>query len=198
MHTTTAGPADAPAQRPMRADARRNRARILEVAARALAADVDVPLDTIADEAGVGIGTLYRHFPHRNALVEAVYRNEVELLCDAAPELLGHGRPAVEALREWVDRFVGYAATKRGLGAALKEAVGPDAPLFTEVRASILQALAVLLDAGAADGSVRDDVAADDVMRAMWAVWLVPDGPEWEGQVRRLLDLVVDGLRFRG
>jgi AcrR family transcriptional regulator len=192
----TGSPPVTASARPLRADARRNRARLLAVATAALTEDGDVPLETIAERACVGIGTLYRHFPHRGALVEAAYRQEVTELCEAAPALLAEGRPAVEALREWMGRFVRYAATKRGLGAALRSAVGQDSPLFGETRASILEALAVLLAAGAADGSVRSDVAADDVMRVMWGVWLVPDGPEWDSQVRRLLDLVVDGLRF--
>lgn len=182
--------------RPLRADARRNRDRLLAVATEALAKDVEVPLETIAERAGVGIGTLYRHFPSRDALIEAAYRHEVAELCDAAPALLQADRPAVDALREWMGRFVGYAATKRGLGGALRAAVGPDSALFGETRASILGALATLLDACRAEGSVRADVDADDVMRAMWGVWLVPDGPEWDAQVRRLLDLVVCGLRF--
>ena len=182
--------------RPLRADARRNRDRLLTVAAEALMTDVEVPLETVAERAGVGIGTLYRHFPNRDALVEAVYRHEVEALCDAAPDLLRGDGPAVEALREWMGRFVGYAATKRGLGAALRAAVGSESPLFAETRQRILDALATLLDACRAEGSVRADADADDVMRAMWGVWLVPDGPEWDAQVRRLLDLVVNGLRF--
>ena len=182
--------------RPLRADARRNRDRLLAVAAEALLADVEVPLETVAERAGVGIGTLYRHFPNRDALVEAVYRHEVEALCDAAPDLLRGDGPAVEALREWMGRFVRYAATKRGLGAALRAAVGSESPLFAETRLRILGALATLLDACRAEGSVRADADADDVMRAMWGVWLVPDGPEWDAQVRRLLDLVVNGLRF--
>ncbi|GEN79790.1 TetR/AcrR family transcriptional regulator [Actinotalea fermentans] len=182
--------------RPLRADARRNRDRLLAVAAEALLADVEVPLETVAERAGVGIGTLYRHFPNRDALVEAVYRHEVEALCDAAPDLLRGDGPAVDALREWMGRFVRYAATKRGLGAALRAAVGSESPLFAETRQRILGALAILLDACRAEGSVRADADADDVMRAMWGVWLVPDGPEWDAQVRRLLDLVVNGLRF--
>ena len=182
--------------RPLRADARRNRDRLLAVAAEALLADVEVPLETVAERAGVGIGTLYRHFPNRDALVEAVYRHEVEALCDAAPDLLRGDGPAVEALREWMGRFVRYAATKRGLGAALRAAVGSESPLFAETRLRILGALATLLDACRAEGSVRADADADDVMRAMWGVWLVPDGPDWDAQVRRLLDLVVNGLRF--
>lgn len=182
--------------RPLRADARRNRDRLLVVAAEALTADAEVPLETVAERAGVGIGTLYRHFPNRDALVEAVYRHEVEALCDAAPDLLRGDGPAVEALREWMGRFVRYAATKRGLGAALRAAVGSESPLFAETRQRILGALATLLDACRAEGSVRADADPDDVMRAMWGVWLVPDGPEWDAQVRRLLDLVVNGLRF--
>ena len=182
--------------RPLRADAQRDRDRLLEVAAQALPQDVGTPLETIAERAGVGIGTLYRHFPSRDALVEAVYRHEVEELCDAAPQLLADGRPALDALREWVDRFVRYAATKRGLGGALRAAVGSDAPLFSETRTRLVHALTVLLEACRAEGSVRTDVDARDVMLAMSGVWLVPDGPEWDAQVRRLLDLVVDGLRY--
>lgn len=181
--------------KPLRADARRNRDRLLNVAAQALTQDVDVPLETIADRAGVGIGTLYRHFPSRDALIEAVYRQEVEDLCDAAPALLV-SRPPVDALREWMSRFVHYAATKRGLGAALRDAVGSDSPMFTETRVRILGALTVLLDAGRAEGTLRDDVDGEDAMLAMWGVWVVPDGPRWEAQVRRLLDLVVDSLRY--
>ena len=182
--------------RPQRADAQRNRACLLAVASTALTEDDEVPLETIAERAGVGIGTLYRNFPHRNALIEAAYRHEVEALCDAAPELLRAGRPAVDALREWMSRFVHYAATKRGMSAALRAAVGSDSPLFGETRARIIGALAVLLDAGRSDGSVRTDVDAEDILRAMGAVWLVPDGDEWDPQVRRLLDLLVDGLRY--
>lgn len=185
-----------PAERPQRADARRNRARLLDVATQALTQDGEVPLETIAERAGVGIGTLYRHFPSRGALVQAAYRQEVQALCDAAPQLLGPDRPAVESLREWMGRFVHYAATKKGLGAALRSTLASDSRLFGETSTRILGALTALLDAGHADGSLRTDVSADDVMRAMWGVWLVPDGDQWQTQVRRLLDLVVDGLRF--
>ncbi|WP_258726912.1 TetR/AcrR family transcriptional regulator [Cellulomonas sp. NS3] len=184
------------ADRPLRADARRNRDRLLAVAAEVLTKDVDVPLETIAERAGVGIGTLYRHFPNRDALIEAVYRHEVEELCDAAPLLVGGDGPALDGFREWVRRFVGYAATKRGLGGALRNAVGSDSPLFDQTRTRLIGALTVLLDACRAEGSVRTDVDARDVMLAMSGVWLVPDGPEWDAQVRRLLDLVVDGLRY--
>ncbi|WP_250445268.1 TetR/AcrR family transcriptional regulator [Actinotalea sp. C106] len=182
--------------KPLRADAQRNRDRLLAVATAALLEDVDTPLETIAERAQVGIGTLYRHFPNRDVLVEAVYRHEVEELCDAAPVLLDGDRPAIEALREWAGHFVRYAAAKRGLAATLRAAVGSDSPLFAETRERIVGALDVLLEACRAEGSVRTDVGAEDVVLAMSAVWLVPDGDHWDAQVRRVLDLVVDGLRF--
>ncbi|WP_202628083.1 TetR/AcrR family transcriptional regulator [Cellulomonas sp. APG4] len=180
--------------KPLRADARRNRDKLVAVATEALLRDVEVPLETIAEQAGVGIGTLYRHFPNRDALVEAVYRHEVEELCEAAPALLD-GRPALDALREWAEHFVRYAATKRGLAPTLRNAVGSDSPLFSETRERIRRALAVLLDAGKAEGSVRADVDSEDVMIAISAVWMVPDGAQWDAQVRRVIDLVVAGLR---
>lgn len=186
----------APAAKPLRADAARNRARLLAVAAEALAEDPDTPLEAIAQRAGVGIGTLYRHFPERGALVEAAYRQEVTALCDAAPALLGQVRPAADALREWMARFVRYAATKRGMGAALRTAVGSDSSLFAETRTRIIAAIDVLLDAGRADGSVRGDVDGEQVMLAMGCVWNVPDSDRWAERVRGLLDLVVDGLRY--
>ena len=116
-----------------------HKGRFLQVcAATALSHDGDVPLESIAEQAGVGIGTLYRHFPNRNALVEAAYRQEVQQLCGAAPQLLGPDRPAVEALREWMGRFVRYAAAKRGMGAALRAAVGSDSPLFGRSQITVL------------------------------------------------------------
>jgi AcrR family transcriptional regulator len=182
--------------KPLRADAARNRARLLQCAVAALADDGDAPLESIAQQAGVGIGTLYRHFPERSALVEAAYRQEVTELCDAAPALLGQDRPAVEALREWMGRFVRYAATKRGMGAALRTAVGSDSSLFADTKARIVAAIDVLLAAGRADGSVRPDVDGEQVMLAMGGVWNVPDSDRWAERVRGLLDLVVDGLRY--
>ncbi|NHT19415.1 TetR/AcrR family transcriptional regulator [Cellulomonas sp. IC4_254] len=189
-------PVERPAARPLRADAARNRARLLQCAATALAEDGDAPLESIAQQAGVGIGTLYRHFPERSALVEAAYRQEVSALCDAAPALLDGDRPAVEALRDWMGRFVQYAATKRGMGAALRTAVGSDSSLFADTKAGIVAAIDELLAAGRADGSVRPDVDGEQVMLAMGGVWNVPDSDRWAERVRGLLDLVVDGLRY--
>lgn len=191
--SATAGPAD----RPLRADARRNRDALLAAAVDAFAHEgADVPLETIAARAGVGVGTLYRNFPDRNALVEAAYRHEVEALCERAPALLAASESGLVALREWMSRFVGYAAAKQGMKEALRAAIGSEGTLFSETRELILAALGELLTAGARDGSVRADVDAGDVWRAMGAVWNVPSGDQWEEHVRRLLDLVLDGLRF--
>ena len=194
--TTTAATTAGGAGRPLRADARRNRDRLLAVATEALRDDVEIPLETIAERAGVGIGTLYCHFPHRDALIEAAYRHEVEELCDAAPVLLATAPDAITALREWADRFVGYVATKRGLAGALRTALGSDTTLFTETRDRITGALNLLLEACRAEGSVRADIEASDVLLTLGGVWTVPDGPQWESQVRRVLDLVVGGLRY--
>ena len=181
-----------PVTRQLRADAQRNRDRLLDTAARAFATTgPEVALETIAKDAGVGIGTLYRHFPTRDALVEAVYRNELARLCEAAPELL-RAQPADAALRAWMDRFVGYMATKRGLADALRALVGPGGNPFAESRARLCSALSRLLAAGAEAGTVRADVAAEDVLASLSGLTLVATEP---AQAERLLDLLMDGLR---
>ncbi|MFN8634737.1 MAG: TetR/AcrR family transcriptional regulator [Chloroflexota bacterium] len=183
--------------RPLRADAQRNREKLLAAATRAFADEgEDVALETVAVRAGVGIGTLYRHFPNRDALVVAAYQHEVDQLCAAAEQLLG-AQPADQALRAWAERFADYVATKRSMGEALRTAVSSsDAPVFAETRDRIIRALRLLLDAGAADGSLRVDVSCEDVMRIVNACWYVPDGPDWRNAVGRMLDLVIDGLRY--
>jgi AcrR family transcriptional regulator len=182
--------------RPLRADAKRNRDNLLDAATQAFAEDgQDVALEVIAARAGVGIGTLYRHFPNRNALVEEAYRHEVDALCSSAPTLLATLAPDL-ALHAWMERFAQYVVTKRGMGEALRSAVASDSPLFSHTRDKIVGALALLLEAGAAGGSLRGDVDPEDVMRAMSAVWHLPMGPGWQDHVRRLLDLLVDGLRY--
>jgi AcrR family transcriptional regulator len=183
--------------RPLRADAQRNREKLLTAATVAFAEDgEDVALEAISARAGVGIGTLYRHFPSREALIVAAYQQEVDSLCAAARGLQA-SQPADEALRAWADRFADYVATKRSMGAALRTAVASDSPLFAETRARILGALRRLLDAGAADGTLRIDVDPADVMCVVNAIWFLPDGPEWRETVGRMLDLVIDGLRYR-
>jgi AcrR family transcriptional regulator len=182
--------------RPLRADARANRDRLIETAARLFAADgVDVPLESVAKQAGVGIGTLYRHFPTRDALVEAVYRQEVDRICEAADELLRR-LPPDEALDAWLHRFVSYAATKRGLAGALQSIMASDERLYASTRERLLAAVTALLGAAVAAGTVRDDLPPDDLLLAINGVWLIPDGPTWTARAERLLHVVMDGLRF--
>lgn len=183
--------------RPLRADAQRNRDKLLAAATEAFAAEGEgVALESVAARAGVGIGTLYRHFPNRDALIVAAYQHEVDSLCAAAEELLG-SRPADEALEAWAERFADYIAAKRGMGDALRTAVSSsDSPVFVDCRGRILGALRLLLAAGAADGTLRADVDPEDVMRVVNASWYLTDGPEWRATVGRMLGLVIDGLRY--
>lgn len=184
--------------RPMRADAQRNRERLLQVAVQAFArADgTNVTLDAIARDAGVGIGTLYRHFPTREALVEAAYRNELARLCDAAPELLA-SMGADKALRTWMDRFVEYMTTKRGMADALHAVIASGGDPFSESRQRLVGAITALLQAGAAAGTVRSDVAPADVLASLSGVTLAAGDPSQREQAGRLLDLIMDGLRYR-
>jgi AcrR family transcriptional regulator len=174
-----------------RADARRNREKLLAAAGELFATvGTEVSLDAVAKRAGVGIGTLYRHFPTRDALVEAAYRAEVEHLCEAAEALLAANPPDV-ALERWMERFVAYAETKKGMRGALTQIVAGGSDVYAESRVQILSALGELLAAGVAAGVLRSDVTADDVWRAMGPVWSTDD-PD---QIATLLKLLMDGLR---
>jgi AcrR family transcriptional regulator len=179
----------------MRADAQKNREKLLSAALAAFTrSGADASLDAIAREAGVGIGTLYRHFPSREALVLAAYRQEVDTLCDAATELLDV-MPADRALREWMDRLACYVIAKRGLADALQAATAADTATLPPVYGQVVTALDALLDAGVRAGTIRSDLSADDVLRAMSGLMqLNPEG-DWQDQARRLLDLLMDGLR---
>jgi AcrR family transcriptional regulator len=183
--------------RPKRADAQRNRDRLLEVAVSAFSHDgPDVTLESIAIDAGVGIGTLYRHFPTREALIEAAYRSELARLCAAVPELI-QTLPADVALRTWMDRFIDYLATKHGMAEALRRVIASGGNPFAESRESLLGAIASLLQAGAAQGVLRGDIDPADVMFGISGVSLVAGAPEQRDQAGRLLDLLLDGLRYR-
>jgi AcrR family transcriptional regulator len=183
--------------RPLRADAQRNRDRLLEVAVGAFSdGGSDVTLDAIAKQAGVGIGTLYRHFPTREALVEATYRNELARLCDAAGELLDTQRPE-DALRTWMDRFVDYMTTKRGMADALRAVIASGGNPFAQSRDRLLAAITTLLTAGAQAGAVRSDIAPADVLASLSGVSLAAGEPAQREQAGRLLDLIMDGLRYR-
>jgi AcrR family transcriptional regulator len=185
-----------PAPRPLRADARRNRDAVLAAAAAAFSAQgVDASLEDIAREAGVGVGTLYRHFPTREALVFGVYSREVELLADSARQYAAELPPA-EALREWMRRFVQYAATKRGLIDMLRVMMRDESEVFDQIKEQIRQAATTLLDAAARSGDIRTDMTAEDLTRSMGGICMASDpsaGPECAS---RLVDLVYDGLRF--
>lgn len=183
--------------RPLRADALRNRQRLLDAAVRAFShAGPEVTLDSIAKEAGVGIGTLYRHFPTRETLVEAAYRNELAKLCDAAPELLA-SLPPDRAVRAWMDRFIDYLSTKRGMADALRLVIASGANPYAQSRDRLVAALNLLLAAGGAAGTVRADVTPADVLAGLSGISLVAGEPDQREQAGRLLDLLMDGLRHR-
>jgi len=183
--------------RPLRADAQRNRDRLLDVAVRAFSGDgPDVPLEAIAKEAGVGIGTLYRHFPTREALIDAAYRSELARLCDSAEDLL-RDMPPEAALRAWMDRFADYMTTKRGMGDALRALIASGGDPFSESRDRLTAAITTLLRAGAAAGTLRPDTEPDDVLVSLSGISLATAGPERREQAGRLLDLLMDGLRPR-
>ena len=183
--------------KPLRADAQRNRDRLLAVAVRAFSEDgPDVTLESIARDAGVGIGTLYRHFPTREALVEAVYRNELARLCDAAADLL-RARPPDQATRAWMDRFIDYMITKRGMADALRALIASGGDPFAQSRGRLLGAITMLLAAGAAAGAMRGDVEPGDVLASLSGVSLAAGETAQRDQARRMLDLLMDGLRYR-
>jgi AcrR family transcriptional regulator len=182
--------------RRLRADAQRNREQLLAAAVTAFSADgPEVTLESIARSAGVGIGTLYRHFPSREALVDAAYRSELTRLCDSVPGLL-ESRPADRALRTWLELFGEYMTTKRGMADALRMVVASGGDPFAESRSRLLSAFAALLAAGAADGSLRADVDAADVLASASGIWLAAGERAQRAQARRLIDLLLDGLRY--
>ena len=182
--------------RPLRADARRNRDALLVAAAAQFAErGVESPLEDIARRAGVGIGTLYRHFPTRDALIADVYRREVDLLCGGVDELIAT-LPADEALAVWMSRFVGYVATKRGLAVALKSMVNDNSDLFARSRAHINESMARLVHAAVEAGLVRTDADPEDVLQAMSGFCMFSQQAGWQEQAQRLVNLLVDGLRF--
>jgi AcrR family transcriptional regulator len=183
------------AVRKPRIDAQRNRERLIDAAKGAFAeAGPDVSLEEIARRAEVGIGTLYRHFPTRGAVVEAVYRREVQQLADAAERLLANHTP-VEALGAWLKLFVDYMATKKVIAPALGSVAGGVSELYAASGVVMRAAVERLLAAAMAAGEIRSDVEAADVMQALIGFALGASGPDWEARTLRLIDIMMDGLR---
>ena len=176
-----------------RADATQNRARILAAAREHIVSTDDLRLNEIAKAAGVGQGTLYRHFPTREALLVEVYRDDVDTLVAAAPALLAERAP-LEALAAWFRRVADYAKVKRGVFGAVTSAVQSD--LSGHSLGPIGDAITTLLDAGKADGTVRDDADARDVILLIGYLTRL-DETEWDTRANHLLDIILDGLRRR-
>ena len=178
-----------------RTDARRNRERILEVAKEAFTRlGSGASLDDMATEAGVGPGTLYRHFPTRDALIEAVYRSEVEKLA-AAERKFSQSLPPVEALRAWMLLFVDYVATKHLIAPALNTLVGGASKLYEGSRGQIQGAIDALVKRAIRSGDIRKDLHAFDLLRALIGVSNVAIGPDWQQSARRLVDILIAGSR---
>src|SRR5712671_1644461 len=183
------------APRKPRTDAQRNRERILEVAKEAFTrSGANASLDDIAKEAGVGAGTLYRHFPTRDALIEAVYRTEVEKLAAAEKKFSGN-LPPIEALRAWMLLFVDYIATKQIIAPALNTFVGGPAKLYEGSRAQIAGAIQALVKRAVESGDIRGDLDPFDLLRALIGVCNVASSPDWLQSARRLVDILIIGSR---
>jgi AcrR family transcriptional regulator len=183
------------AGRKPRTDAQRNRERILEVAKEAFTASgADASLDDIAKEAGVGAGTLYRHFPTRAALLEAVYRTEVEKLA-AAERKFAETMSPVEALRAWMLLFVDYIEAKHIIAPALNTLVGGPSKLYEGSRAQVQGAIDALVKRAIKSGDIRKDLDPFDLLRALIGVSNVASGPDWQQSARRLVDILIIGSR---
>lgn len=186
----------AKATRKPRADSLRNRERLLSAAREVFSAGgPDASLEAVAREAGVGIGTLYRHFPTREALFQAVYRREADQMVDLANRLLNDAEP-VEALRRWLHANVGMVATKKGMLAALAPAAGSSSELYEETWARLAASVGQLMQRAVEAGEIRNDIGPEDMMRAFIGMCYTREQPAWQETVMRLLDIFVDGLRL--
>jgi len=180
-----------------RADALRNRERVLEAAKAVFSAGgAEASLEAVAKYAGVGIGTLYRHFPTREALYEAVYRREVDQLGDLADSLKDDAEP-VEALRRWISSNIEFVATKKGMATALAVAAHGLPHLQSLSFERLTQAIGALLERAVKAGEIRADVSPEDVLRTLVGMCYLHDQPGWQSTVVRLMDVFVDGLRVR-
>jgi len=182
-------------RRKPRTDAQRNRERILEVAKEAFTRrGANASLDDIAKETGVGAGTLYRHFPTRDALIEAVYRTEVEKLA-AAERKFAEAMPPIEALRAWMLLFVDYIATKQIIAPVLNTFVGGPTKLYEGSRSRIQGAIDGLVKRAIKSGDMRKDLEPFDLLRALIGVSHVASSPDWQQSAKRLVDILISGSR---
>src|SRR6201981_3193102 len=185
-------------KRKPRADAIRNRERVLEAAKSVFSqGGPEASLEAVARRAGVGIGTLYRHFPTREALYEAVYRREVEQLVELAKTLVETKIAPVEALRRWLRAGVEFMATKKGMAAALAMAAHGSSELVAYSLDRLTWAVRQLLQRAAAAGDIRGDIDPEDLLRALVGMCYAHDRPGWQAKVLRLVDVLIDGLRRR-
>jgi AcrR family transcriptional regulator len=181
-----------------RADGVRNRDRLLEVAKAAFTREgTDINLDDIAKRAGFGVGTLYRHFPTRDALIEAVYRAEVERLAEAATRLSQRHSP-LEALREWMRLFVDYIGTKQLIAPALNAMVGGPSQLYATSGELVITAIQSLVGRAVKSGDIRPDLDPIDLLRALVGVANVAASPNWEASAKRLIDILLLGSKPAG
>ncbi|MEG9437526.1 TetR/AcrR family transcriptional regulator [Edaphobacter sp. HDX4] len=184
-----------PAVRKLRADAQRNRERILEIARLAFRLHgAEASLDDIARQAGIGPGTLYRHFPTRDALIEAVYRSEVEKLT-AASERCAATMPPLEALRAWMLLFIDHVADKRLIIPAMETVAGGSMRLIEGARGLIHGAFLTLVQRAIRNGDLRSDTEPDDFIRTLVGVFHTTALPGWEASARRIVDILIEGSR---
>jgi AcrR family transcriptional regulator len=184
-----------PGTRLLRADATRNRNQLLEVATRVFAsAGTEPSMRAIAREAGVGIATLYRHFPTRESLVDAVYRDQVARLTDGARELLAQ-LPPPAALRRWMDLFGDWIAAKNGMPGTLLAMTESGEIAHAQTQAGLLAAIDDILNAGRVTGQLRADVTADDIAASLIGIFTVARPPGHHARASRLLNILTDGLR---
>jgi AcrR family transcriptional regulator len=184
-----------PAVRKPRTDAQRNRERILEVAKEAFTqSGANASLDDISKQAGVGPGTLYRHFPTREELIEAVYRTEVEKLA-AAEQTLAETMPPLDALRAWMLLFVDYIATKKIIAVALNSMVAGPSKVFEASYGQVWEAIRALVKRAVKSGDIRKDLDPIDLLRALIGVANVGTSPDWQQSARRLVDILILGAR---
>jgi AcrR family transcriptional regulator len=181
-----------------RADGERNRALLMETAKKVFAEKgSQASLEQIARSAGVGIGTLYRHFPTRDALVAAVYANETGQLAEGARRL-AETRPPVEALREWLMLFIDFMSTKHGMAEVFDAVVSPASALYADAGTQITAAVEMLVRQAVGSGEIALEIAPTDILRALAGIAGVSCGPDWETAARQLVDIIIAGVRVRG